>query len=82
MPVGRISYTIRQLSTNPCLGELLYEIPNLIYCGTEVHPFSPDSDKSTTVPRAAAEDTRAKRDDILPLINLLPLEQAKGVLAK
>lgn len=81
-PVVRINYTIRQLSTNPCLSELLYEIPNLIYCGTEVYPFSPDYEKSTTAPRAAAEDTRAKRDDILPLITLLPLEKAKGVLAK
>lgn len=82
LPVGKISYTIRQLSTNPCLGELLYEVHNLIYCGTEVHPFAPDLDKSTNPPRAAGEDQRAKRDDILPLITLLPLEQAKGVLAK
>ncbi|MND82605.1 hypothetical protein D3C76_677150 [compost metagenome] len=80
--VGRISNTIRQLNTNPCLGELLYEVRNLIYCGQEAHPFAPDFDKSTTAPRAAGEDSRAKRDDILPLITLLPLEQAKGALAK
>lgn len=80
--VGRISNTIRQLNTNPCLGELLYEVRNLIYCGQEAHPFAPDFDKSTNAPRAASEDPRAKRDDILPLITLLPLEQAKGVLAK
>lgn len=80
--IGRISNTIRQLNTNPCLGELLYEVRNLIYCGQEEHPFAPDFDKSTSAPRAAGEDPRAKRDDILPLITLLPLEQAKGALAK
>ncbi|KIH85765.1 ABC-three component system protein [Pseudomonas batumici] len=82
MPVARISYTIRQLSSNPCLGELLYEVRNLIYCGTEVHPFAPDDDKSTSAPRSTEDDPRAKRDDILPLITLLPLENAKGALAK
>ncbi|WP_460096215.1 ABC-three component system protein [Pseudomonas sp. S3_C01] len=82
MPVGRISYTVRQLNSNPCLGELLYEIRNLIYCGTEVHPFAPDAEKSTNAPPSTEDDPRTKRDDILPLITLLPLKNAKGALAK
>ncbi|MNR41923.1 hypothetical protein D3C85_1603800 [compost metagenome] len=82
MPVGRISYTVRQLNSNPCLGELLYEVRNLIYCGTEVHAFAPDVEKSTNAPPSTEDDPRAKRDDILPLITLLPLENAKGMLAK
>ena len=82
MPVGRISYTTRQLISNPSLGELLYEVRNLIHCGTEEYPFSPDLDKSTNPPQAADADPRAKRDDVLPMITLVPLEKAKGLLAK
>jgi hypothetical protein len=81
-PIGRISQTVRQLNANPCLSELLYEVHNLIYCGYEVHPFSPNSEKSTEAPPSIGADPRSKRDDILPTITLLPLENAKDLLAK
>lgn len=80
--VGRISHTVRQLNSNPCLSELLFEVRNLIYCGDEVHPFIPDIEKSTIAPRSAEGETRTKRDDTLPEITLLPLQYAKDALAK
>ncbi|MFJ4156306.1 ABC-three component system protein [Pseudomonas sp. NPDC089752] len=81
-PIGRISNTVRQLNSNPCLGDLLFEVRNLIHCGTEVHPFVPDVEKSTKAPPSTEDNPRAKRDDVLPLITLLPLTNAKDVLAE
>lgn len=80
--VSRISHTIRQLNSNPCLSELLFEVRNLIYCGNEVHPFIPDIEKSTIAPRSTEGEIRTRRDDTLPEITLLPLQNAKDALAK
>jgi hypothetical protein len=80
--VGRVSHTVRQLNSNPCLSELLFEVRNLIYCGNEVHPFTPDFEKSTRAPRSTEGETRMKRDDTLPEITLLPLQNAKDALTK
>lgn len=81
-PVGRVSHTVRQLNSNPCLSELLFEVRNLIYCGNQIHPFIPDIEKSTMAPRSVGGATRTKRDDALPEITLLPLQNAKDALAK
>lgn len=80
--VGRVSHTVRQLNSNPCLSELLFEVRNLIYCGNEIHPFIPDIEKSTIAPRSIEGEARTKRDDTLPVITLLPLQNAKDALAK
>jgi len=78
----RISRTFRQLNSNPCLGELLYEIRNLIHCGEEAYLFEPDIEKNTKAPPSTEDSPRAKRDDVLPSITLLPLNAAKGLLAE
>lgn len=80
--VGRVSHTIRQLNSNPCLSELLFEVRNLIYCGSEIYPFIPDIEKSTMPPRSIEEETRTKRDDTLSEITLMPLQDAKDALTK
>lgn len=79
---GKLSQTVRQLNLNPCLSELLYEVHNLIYCGSQIYPFSPDSDKSTEAPHSTAADPRPKREDVLPKITLMPLKTAQDALAK
>lgn len=79
---GRFDLTSKQMNSNPCLNELLFEIENLIHCGTTAHTFYPDADKNTDAPRAVGAELRSKRTEVLKSISVVPLFQAKVDLEK
>ncbi|AUA33481.1 hypothetical protein CWR53_13210 [Pseudomonas sp. SGAir0191] len=79
---GRFDLTSKQMHSNPCLPELLYEIENLIHCGETDHVFYPDSEKNTEAPPDIDADQRLKRIENLKSISIVPLSKAKIELAK
>lgn len=74
---ARITQIERQITSNPSINEILYEIENLIYNGTDSRTFSPSSTMHTEAPIAEDADLRPKRDEVLKFINLVPLSIAK-----
>ncbi|WP_122687917.1 ABC-three component system protein [Pseudomonas viridiflava] len=79
---GRFDLTSKQMNSNPCLSELLYEIENLIHCGETDHIFYPDAEKNTEAPMEVDADQRLKRIETFKSINVVPLKRAKIELAK
>ncbi|MEO4201015.1 ABC-three component system protein [Acinetobacter pittii] len=79
--VARIIQIERQITSNPSINEILYEIENLIYNGTAHHTFSPLSTMHTEAPIEDESDDRPKRDEALKVIKLIPLLTAKDQLA-
>ena len=62
--------------------EILFEVENLIYSGSEPHKFSPSAALHTEAPDAENEDSRSKREEILKHITLVPISTAKDALNK
>ncbi|MBL4763576.1 MAG: hypothetical protein JKY93_12875 [Gammaproteobacteria bacterium] len=78
--VARPSYIEKEIISNPNMSEVLYEVGNLIYGGTEFHVISPGSVAHTEAPRAVDEDPRSKRNEVLKKITLVPVSTAKDAL--
>lgn len=72
----------RKISLNPSMCEILFEVENLIYSGSEPHKFSPSAALHTEAPDAENEDSRSKREEILKHITLVPISTAKDALNK
>ncbi|WP_085683052.1 MULTISPECIES: ABC-three component system protein [unclassified Pseudomonas] len=79
---GRLDLTSKQMHSNPCLSEVLYEIENLIHCGETEHIFYPDAEKNTEAPMETDADQRLKRTETFKSISIIPLQKAKIELAK
>lgn len=79
---GRFDLTSKQMHSNPCLSELLYEIENLIHCGEIDHIFYPDAEKNTEAPIEIDADQRLKRTETFKSISVISLNKAKIKLAK
>lgn len=77
---ARASHIEKKITSNPNMSEILFEVENLIYNGLESHSFSPSSMMHTDAPSAAGADPRPKRDEVLKLITLVPIEAAKDAL--
>lgn len=70
----------RQITANPSMSEILFEVQNLIYDGTEIHEFSPTALLHTEAPDIVGSDSRSKRDELLKYISLVPVETARKKL--
>lgn len=77
---ARATKVERQITSNPNMSEILFEIENLIYNGLEAHTFSPTSMVHTEAPQAEDEDPRSKREEVLKQITLVPISAAKDAL--
>ncbi|WP_290653611.1 ABC-three component system protein [Idiomarina sp.] len=71
----------REIISNRSMSEVLFEIENLIYGGSDVHTLYPGSVEHTEAPPSEDEDPRSKRDEILKHITLVPIPAAKDALA-
>ncbi|BAK76710.1 hypothetical protein NH8B_1895 [Pseudogulbenkiania sp. NH8B] len=78
---ARTSQIERKITANPNMSEILFEVENLIYDGLEHHSFSPTRMVHTEAPAAAEADPRPKRDEVLKIINLVPIMTAKDALS-
>lgn len=78
----KVTQIERQITSNPNMIEILYEVENLIYNGNIIHPISPAASMHTEAPISQDVDQRPKRNEVLPIINLIPLTDAKDQLAK
>ncbi|MFS0828518.1 ABC-three component system protein [Pseudomonas phoenicis] len=78
--IARPTQIERKIITNPSMSEILYEVQNLIYDGLEPYPFSPTLAVHTEAPKAEDSDPRSKRDEVLKLITLVPIANAKDAL--
>jgi len=78
---ARASQIQKQITTNPNMNEILFEVENIIYSGSDSYQFSPTSMVHTEPPAAEDSDHRPKRDEILKFITLVPIATAKDALA-
>lgn len=78
----RITQIERQISLNPSIIEILYEVENLIYHGSIIHPISAIASRHTEAPVSQDLDHRSKRNEPLNIIHLIPLTDAKDQLLK
>ncbi|MBF6869331.1 hypothetical protein HN299_19745, partial [Acinetobacter baumannii] len=78
----RITQIERQISLNPSIIEILYEVENLIYHGNIIHPISAIASRHTEAPVSQDLDLRSKRNEPLNIIHLIPLTNAKDKLVK
>ncbi|EMP2577409.1 hypothetical protein RGJ22_004290 [Serratia marcescens] len=78
--IERLSQIERKIIANPNMSEILFEVDNLIYNGLEPHRFSPTRAVHTEAPIAENSDPRSKRDEILNIINLIPISTAQDAL--
>lgn len=79
--VARAAQIENRIMSNPNMSEILFEVENLIYNGSETYTFSPNSIKHTEAPTAKDEDPRTERNDILSNITLVPISIAKDALS-
>jgi hypothetical protein len=79
---ARPSQIQKSITTNPSMSEILFEVENLIYGGTETYQFSPTALLHTEAPAVEGADTRSKRDEVLKYISLVPVETAREALEK
>lgn len=70
----------RRIIENPGVNELLYEIGNIIYNGTEVYEFSPTLDLNSQAPLEFDSIIREKHVEPLQSIKLIPIQTAKDAL--
>ena len=77
---ARATQIERDITNNPSMSEILFEVENLIYKGEETHTFSPNLMAHTEAPRAVDEEPRSKRTEALKKIALVPIPIAKDAL--
>lgn len=77
---ARLTQIEKNITRNPNISEILFEIENLIYKGEESYVFSPTQMLNTEAPRSEDEDCRSKRTEVLKNITLIPLRLAKSEL--
>lgn len=70
----------RQIIDNKGVNELHYEIGNVIYNGSVVYEFSMLANNNSVAPMEVGSDQRSKRNDILNLVKLIPILDAKDAL--
>lgn len=78
---ARPSQIEKKIRENPSMSEVVFEVENLIYKGSEPHSFSPTLMVHTEAPTAEDSDPRPKRDEPLKTITLVPIPTAKDELA-
>ncbi|MFL1455556.1 ABC-three component system protein [Marinobacter sp. GN3S48] len=80
--VARPTQIEKQIKENLNMSEVLFEVENLIYSGSEPHSFSPTAITHTEAPAAVDADPRSKREEVLKRITLVPISTAKDALSQ
>ncbi|EPR9359597.1 hypothetical protein RBI11_11125 [Acinetobacter baumannii] len=81
IPLGfRPKNIARKIIENPNMNEILFEIENIIYNGDLTYKISPLELMHTEAPLINPSENRPRRDEVLDIINLLPINIAKDNL--
>lgn len=72
---------IRKIAENPNATELLFEVKNIIYSGSEIFPFYPTWESNCQAPPHSDLNENEKQTEPLRIIKLIPIDIAKGILS-